>query len=640
MTGYPPEDLLGRPSFVDDNLAAFAEAAAATRECAAVVGYVDRDDAGRLVNAAALCAGGRVVGRYHKRMLPNYGVFDERRWFVPGREPVACYEVAGVRVGISVCEDLWLADGPMADQARAGAELLVSLNASPYSRGRRDQRLSVLDDRVAETGCPILYVNQVGGQDELVFDGASLVLGAGGELLAGAHQFHEEVLVADLDVGERAGAASGRGPGPIVVSGVSRADSSLPVPQEPVPVLGPEEEVYEALVLGTRDYLAKNGFSDAVVGLSGGIDSSLVATVAVDALGAGHVHGVSMPSRYSSVGSVEDAGALAGNLGIALTDVPIEDVHRAFAATLASALGSEPAGLTDENLQSRIRGVLLMALSNAHRGWIVLTTGNKSEMATGYSTLYGDSAGGFAVIKDVPKTLVYELCRDRNARAGFDLVPAAVLEKPPSAELRPDQRDDQSLPPYEVLDPIVAGYVEGDRSSDDLIAEGYDPAVVATRGRAGGPRRVQAAPDAARRAHLDEGLRTRPADADHQPLPRGGVRPGRPRRRGCRSRRPRRRDARRCLTPSPWRHRPRAGRPARAARARTVTRSRSARRPRWSANTAGSRAPSTRRSGRGWSTCRSPRCRSTSTRRACAMRGTPSCGPTGCRSSPGSMPTG
>jgi NAD+ synthase (glutamine-hydrolysing) len=477
VTGYPPEDLLQRPAFVDDNLEVFASVAAAGGSCAAVVGYVERAAGGRLLNAAALCAGGRVVARYHKRLLPNYGVFDERRWFDPGQEPPSLPVVAGARVAMTVCEDMWFAGGPMVDQALAGAELLVNLNASPYSRGRRDDRLAVLAARVAETGCPVVYVNQVGGQDELVFDGASLVMGADGELLASARQFEEEVVLVDLEVGGRDGADGVRAEAP-VVSTASRSAGSARLASSLAPVLDPHGEVYGALVLGTRDYLGKNGFTDAVVGLSGGIDSSLVATVAVDALGAGHVHGVSMPSRYSSAGSVSDAVALADNLGITLADAPIETVHTAFAGTLAPLLDGEPAGLTDENLQSRLRGVLLMALSNA-RGWIVLTTGNKSELATGYSTLYGDSAGGFAVIKDVPKTLVYELCRYRNERAGFALVPEPVLVKAPSAELRPDQRDEESLPPYDLLDPVVAGYVEGDRSPDDLVAEGHDPDVVA-----------------------------------------------------------------------------------------------------------------------------------------------------------------
>src|SRR5664280_1082421 len=435
VTGYPPEDLLGRPAFVADNLAAFEAVVAGTGDCAAVLGYVDIAPSCRLLNAAAMCRDGRVLGRYVKRILPNYGVFDEQRWFAAGTGRAPRFEIAGVPVGITVCEDMWFPDGPMAEQAADGARLLVNLNASPYSRGRREQRLAVLADRAAETGCAVVYVNQVGGQDELVFDGASLVVNAGGKVVASARQFAEEVMVADLDIGAAA-PSTVMAPDRILVSAVSRAPDDarrLPVAD----VLDPVAEVYEALV-----------------------------------------HGVAMPSRYSSGGSVTDAEALATNLGIDLAGVSIEPAHHAFSEMLTPLLGAEPSGLTDENLQSRIRGVLLMALSNAH-GWIVLTTGNKSEMATGYSTLYGDSAGGFAVIKDVAKTLVYEMCRHRNARAGFDLIPDPVLTKAPSAELRPDQRDDESLPPYSVLDPVMAGYVEGDRSADDLIAEGYDPDVVA-----------------------------------------------------------------------------------------------------------------------------------------------------------------
>ncbi len=459
VTGYPPEDLLSRPSFVAENQAVLERVVAATGSCAAVVGYVDTDAEGRLVNAAVLAVGGEVVARYGKRLLPNYGVFDEQRWFTPGTEPWASHLVAGVPVGITICEDLWFPDGPVASQVGAGARLVVNLNASPYSRGRRRQRLEVLADRVAESRCAVLYVNQVGGQDELVFDGASVLVGADGVLIGSAAQFVEEVLVVDLDLDPGLDAAS-----PPADGATAPAFA---------PVLDPDAEVYEALVLGTRDYVAKNGFTDAVIGLSGGIDSSLVAVVAVDALGPEHVHGVTMPSRYSSAGSVDDAVALAANLGIDIATVAIEPAHHALSDTLAPLLGAEPAGLTDENLQSRIRGVLLMALSN-ERGWIVLTTGNKSEMATGYSTLYGDSAGGFAVIKDVEKTLVYELCRYVNRRAGRALVPEPVLTKAPSAELRPDQRDDQSLPPYEVLDPVLAGYVEGDRSAEELVADGFD----------------------------------------------------------------------------------------------------------------------------------------------------------------------
>jgi NAD+ synthase (glutamine-hydrolysing) len=486
ITGYPPEDLLSRPGFITDNLAAVDRVVAASGACAAVFGFVDIDEEGRLFNAAAVCVNGEMVGSYHKRLLPNYSVFDEQRWFVPGTEPYSQYVIAGVAVGVSVCEDVWFAAGPVADQGRAGAQLVVNLNASPYSIGRRDDRLAVLADRVSESGCAIAYVNQVGGQDELVFDGASVVVGPTGELIAAAGQFVEEVMVVDLELdgaAPRPGYSIGRGapPEPVRVSAVSRSEADGRPPGVRAgtiaPVLDTVGEVYEALVLGTGDYVRKNGFTDAVIGLSGGIDSSLVAAIAVDALGAEHVHGVAMPSRYSSSGSIDDALSLAHKLGIDIETAAIDGAHRAMAGLIGPLVGGEPMGLTDENLQSRIRGVLLMALSNAN-GWIVLTTGNKSEMATGYSTLYGDSAGGFAVIKDVPKTLVYQLCRDRNRRAGTDLIPEAVLTKPPSAELRPEQRDDESLPPYDVLDPVLAGYVEGDKSAENLIDAGFDPDVV------------------------------------------------------------------------------------------------------------------------------------------------------------------
>ena len=485
IPGYPPEDLLLKPAFVTDNVAALEKVAAASGQCAIVVGYVGATPSGlALSNAAAICAGGQVVGTYRKRCLPNYGVFDEQRWFVASDERPILFGVAGAWVGISVCEDVWFPEGPVAQQGQAGADVVVNLNASPYHRGRRSERLAMLRDRVGEAGCAIAYVNQVGGQDELVFDGDSLIVAADGTLLASGAQFAPDLVVVDIPLTQEGG-RRWELELPRVVATEPRAKRSRDAPPLLRPALRPplsdEAEVYTALVLGTRDYLGKNGFTEAVIGLSGGIDSSLVATIAVDALGPSHVHGLSMPSRYSSDGSRHDAGMLASLLGIDLHVVPIEEAHVAFTSMLAGVLGREPAGLTDENLQSRLRGVLLMGLSNA-KGWIVLTTGNKSEMATGYSTLYGDSAGGFAVIKDVPKTLVYELCRYRNTQAVLEGLPApipdSVIEKPPSAELRPDQRDDQSLPPYEKLDPVLQGYVERDRTAPDLVAEGFDPVVV------------------------------------------------------------------------------------------------------------------------------------------------------------------
>jgi NAD+ synthase (glutamine-hydrolysing) len=482
VTGYPPEDLVLKPGFVADNRAALAKVAARTGRCAAMVGFVD---AGRdLHNAAAVCIGGEVAGIYRKRLLPNYAVFDEQRYFTPGIEVPELYVVGGVRVGVSICEDAWSPNGPIAVQGLGGAELVVNLNASPYFAARLAARERMLATRAADASCALVYVNQVGGQDELVFDGASMVFDADGELVARAPQFAEAVMVVDLDVRPvfRKRLLDPRGrvstePLPEVVLTERAVTDDDHRPPTVAAALDPIAEVYEALVLGTRDYVRKNGFTDVVIGLSGGIDSSLVACVAADALGPEHVHGVSMPSRYSSEGSRTDADLLAAALGIDFRTIAIEDAFAAFLGLLAPSFGDRPQDLAEENLQSRIRGMLLMALSNKF-GWMVLTTGNKSEMAVGYSTLYGDTAGGFAVIKDVFKLQVYELSRYVNARAGREVVPADVLTKPPSAELRPDQRDDQSLPPYEVLDPILEAYVEEDGTAGELVAAGFDEAVV------------------------------------------------------------------------------------------------------------------------------------------------------------------
>ena len=473
IPGYPPEDLLLKPAFVVDNRDALDRVAAAAGRCAAVVGFVDAegDD---LYNALAVCHDGRVVGTYRKRRLPNYEVFDERRYFTNGSEPLALYRIGGVRVGVTICEDAWAPGGPVADAGRGGAQVVVNLNGSPFHAGKVHEREAMLAARALEAGCPIVYVNLVGGQDELVFDGASLVVDESGKVLTRAAQFTESLFVTDVEIPRRG--VPGADALPVV-------DVSGPAPDAPVvvapaaPLLGPDREVYEALVLGTRDYVTKNGFGDVVIGLSGGVDSSIVATIAVDALGPDRVHGVLMPSRYSSESSVTDARRLVDNLGIDARLITIEPAFEAFTEMLAPSFEGREADLTEENLQSRIRGVTLMALSNKF-GWLVLTTGNKSESAVGYSTLYGDTAGGFAVIKDVPKLLVYRLCRERNSRAGRELVPESVLVKPPSAELRPDQRDDQSLPPYEELDPIIEAYVEHDRTAGELIDAGFDPATV------------------------------------------------------------------------------------------------------------------------------------------------------------------
>ena len=482
ITGYPPEDLLLKPGFVEDNLEALHKLAARTGRCAAAVGFVDRRR--DLFNAAAVCAFGTVQGAYHKRVLPNYAVFDEQRYFSPGEEELRLFVIGGVPCGISICEDSWDPSGPIAEQAAGGAELVLNLNASPFYRGRVGERERMLATRAADASCALVYVNQVGGQDELVFDGASMVFDADGRMVASAPQFEEAVLVVDLDVHpvfrKRLVDPRGRASAPALDTVVV---TDTPTPQEErlpatlAPSVHPVDEVHNALVLGTRDYVVKNGFTDVVIGLSGGIDSSLVAAVAVDALGAEHVHGVSMPSRFSSEGASSDAVALADALGVDLRVIAIEPAHAALLDMLAPSFEGRDEDITEENLQSRIRGTVLMALSNKF-GWMVLTTGNKSEMAVGYSTLYGDTAGGFAVIKDVPKTLVYELCRRVNERAGREIVPEAVLTKPPTAELKADQRDDDSLPPYEVLDPILEAYVERDLTAGELVESGYDADVV------------------------------------------------------------------------------------------------------------------------------------------------------------------
>ncbi len=484
ITGYPPEDLLLKPGFVADNLVALSKVAAATGRCVAVVGFVDEQV--DLYNAAAVCASGEVRGVYHKQELPNYGVFDEQRYFASGGGATQLFGIAGVRVGISVCEDAWNPQGPIAAQAAAGAELVININASPYYLDRLMEREQMLATRAADASCGLVYLNCVGGQDELVFDGASLVFDASGRLVASLPQFAEELAVVDLDVRPvyRKRLLDPRGhhsASPLPVFNVTVEPRTGPdAPRLPSPKavrLPTEAEVYQALVVGTRDYVRKNGFGDVVIGLSGGIDSSLVAAVAADALGPEHVHGVSMPSRYSSDGASSDAARLAANLGIDFRTVAIEPAHAALLDMLAPDFAGLPAGLTEENLQSRIRGVILMALSNK-LGWLVLTTGNKSEVAVGYSTLYGDTAGGFAVIKDVAKTMVYQLCAWRNRQEPGPVIPPDVLSKPPSAELRPDQRDDQSLPPYDVLDPVLLAYVEDDLTASELVDAGFDEELV------------------------------------------------------------------------------------------------------------------------------------------------------------------
>ncbi|HEX9205602.1 MAG TPA: NAD+ synthase [Candidatus Deferrimicrobiaceae bacterium] len=450
VTGYPPEDLLLRASFLAENLAGWREVAAGVRGITAVVGFADRDAKGRAYNAAGIAGGGRVRGVYRKMHLPNYGVFDEVRYFGRGREPVT-FPVGKTRVGVTVCEDIWVRGGPVARLAKEGAGLILNISASPYHAGKWEERRKVVAGHARRAGVPVAYCNLVGGQDELVFDGGSMVVAPKGKVMARAGMFGEELLVCDVG-----GAAEG---GPVA------------------PLPPPEEEIFRALVLGTRDYVGKNRFPGAIIGLSGGVDSSLVAVVAAEALGPSRVMGVTLSSPYTSRESVEDAHALAGNLGIRCHDLSIGDTFGALLRTLAPTFGDRAPDATEENLQARIRGTILMALSNKF-GEVVLTTGNKSEMSVGYATLYGDMAGGFAVIKDVFKTMVYRVSRWYNASRGRDVIPERVLTKPPSAELKPGQRDSDSLPEYEVLDPILKMYVEEDRSVPEMVEAGHPEAVV------------------------------------------------------------------------------------------------------------------------------------------------------------------
>jgi NAD+ synthase (glutamine-hydrolysing) len=451
ITGYPPEDLLLRPSFVAENVAAWRELARAIRGITAVVGFADVDERGRVYNAAGVAAGGRAAGVYRKNRLPNYGVFDEERYFRKGSEPLVV-PVHGTQVGLTVCEDIWVGGGPLSREAKAGAGLAVNISASPYHAGKWETRRALLSRRAKAAGCAVAYCNLVGGQDELVFDGGSMVVGPTGELLARAPQFEESLLLCNL---------GGKSPG----------GESAPLPDTR------EDEIFKALVLGTRDYVGKNRFPGAIIGLSGGVDSALVAAVAKEALGAGRVTGVTLSSVYTSRESVDDAHRLAKNIGIRCIDLSIREACAAFEATLAPQFAGRGKDLTEENLQARVRGTMLMALSNKF-GDIVLTTGNKSEMSVGYATLYGDMAGGFAVIKDLFKTTVYAVCRAYNRSCGFDAIPESILVKPPSAELRPDQKDSDSLPEYDELDGILKMYVEEERGFAEMTAAGYPEATV------------------------------------------------------------------------------------------------------------------------------------------------------------------
>jgi NAD+ synthase (glutamine-hydrolysing) len=484
ITGYPPEDLLIRGAFIEDARVHLDRLAADARGLPPlIVGCLDFDE--HLYNSAAVLHDGRVVARYHKQMLPNYGVFDEERYFQPGHEPVLV-EIGGATIGLTVCEDIWFPSGPAHAEALAGAEVIVNINASPFHRGKTRFREQMIATRASDNTVAIVYVNQVGGQDELVFDGNSLVFDAEGTLVARAASMREDLLVVDIPVDEivqrqlhdsrlRRTRLPEHDIEPIAVTPAYEG------PRQPLapPTLDPPDpvaEVYDALVLGTRDYVQKSGFERVFVALSGGIDSAIVGAIAVDALGPEHVTGVSMPSRYSSEGSIGDAVDLAQRLGVRLASLPIEPMHDAALDTLAREFEGLAPGTAEENLQSRIRGMLVMALSNKQVGSLVLTTGNKSEYACGYATLYGDMVGGYAVIKDVPKTLVWDLARYRNTLS--EVIPVSSIEKPPSAELRPGQLDTDSLPDYEILDPIVEAYVEDDLPIDSIVARGFDEVTV------------------------------------------------------------------------------------------------------------------------------------------------------------------
>ncbi len=503
VTGYPPEDLLFKPSFLADAADAVQRIAAAARGIAVIVGSPGPSPShsgGRasddVANAAAIINDGRILDWYRKMYLPTYGVFDEDRYFQRGH---ACpvYVINGASVGINICEDIWYPIGPIAVQRDAGAEVIVNINASPFHAGKAAQRERMIATRAADNGLFVAYLNTVGGQDELVFDGASIICSPDGGIIARAPAFEESLITADLDVDsvfrqrlhdprprkENRAILAEVGQAKVIPVSDYRRSAARAQPAQPIlcRALDETEEIYQALVVGARDYVRKSGFRRALVGLSGGIDSALTATVAVDALGPENVVGVAMPSRYSSEGSVADSQTLADNLGISLWHIPIEPAHHAFTEMLARPFaGSEP-NTAEENVQARIRGNVLMTIANKF-GWLTLTTGNKSEMAMGYATLYGDMAGGFAVLKDVPKTLVYRLARWRNAGAAPDsagnprpIIPRAVLDKPPSAELRPNQTDQDTLPPYELLDPIIKAYVEDDYAYADMVAMGHNP---------------------------------------------------------------------------------------------------------------------------------------------------------------------
>ncbi len=485
LTGYPPEDLLLKPGFIKSNLHALNSIISTTDNISVVIGFVELD--ADLYNSAAFIHNKKLISTARKAFLPNYGVFDEYRYFQRGTTfPVYCMD--DVRIGVNICEDIWYPDGPILYQALGGdAEVIININASPYHAGKQSTRERMLATRAQDNAVTVVYVNMVGGQDELVFDGGSVIFSESGELLARAHQFEEELNVADIDINSilRTRLHDPRrredkltfDPGMMIKeyklnSKLKDRNQKYKIKRTIYGLLGEEEELYTALVTGTRNYLVKNGFKKAVIGLSGGIDSSLVACIAADAVGKDNVTGVFMPSMFSSKESREDASKLAQNLGIEFMNIPITDLYHTYRKELQPHFRGKKPDITEENIQARIRGNILMSLSNKF-GWLVLTTGNKSEMSVGYATMYGDMAGGYAVIKDVSKTLVYKLAEYRNRLEAHILIPGRVFSKPPTAELRPNQKDEDSLPPYSILDPILAMLIEEDMSVDEVIASGY-----------------------------------------------------------------------------------------------------------------------------------------------------------------------
>jgi NAD+ synthase (glutamine-hydrolysing) len=493
IPGYPPEDLLLKPQFIQDNLEALQKIIKQTRGITAVVGFVDRRD--DIYNAAALIHNGALIDVYHKMYLPNYGVFDEYRYFQAGNAPSVAV-INGVTIGVNICEDIWHPDGPILAQSLVGdAEVIININASPYHKGKGHVRQQMLATRARDNRVAVSYTNMIGGQDELIFDGMSMIFDQNGKLQVRGPQFEEDLVVADIhldavfrsrlhDSGRREKKLTLTTKGPALrrfeLSKPAEARKKRPLHYKSSELLHPTEEVYQALVLGIKDYVSKNGFSKVLIGMSGGIDSSLTTVLAVDALGRENVIGAFMPSQYTSSASEEDTQLLARALGIKLLAIPIKETFQSYLNMLAKEFKGRSVDVTEENLQARIRGNILMALSNKF-GWLVLTTGNKSEMSVGYATLYGDMAGGFAVLKDVPKTLVYELARHRNSlekSAKGGPIPQRVFKRPPTAELRPGQTDQDILPPYEILDPIIQAYVEEDKGFEEILALGFDKKTV------------------------------------------------------------------------------------------------------------------------------------------------------------------